>query len=315
MGGSIIRKIVFGFGVVLVLAMVVGAVGLIALRAARTSNSEVSAQVLTDDALARDTKDHFIRADQAFLRALLEPSSSRWRAARDAELRDALSRITMLHDSVDDEESKKGWSAAEANVRSWDDATKRSLALAVAGKRDEALAVRNADVLPLTEKIESDISALVTVEVKQTRTLIDTSQANIARAMNYVDLAAIGTLLAGLFFSWLVTRSITRPLRETTGVLAASSAEILAATSEQASGANESMAAVAQTAATVDQVAQTTEQAAQRARSVAEGAQQASEIGRSGRAAIDNSIAVMGRVMSSAKLSRRFWNRSCTTRV
>jgi methyl-accepting chemotaxis protein len=303
-GGSIIRKIVFGFGVVLALAMVVGVVGLAALRGARTSNTEVAAQVLTDDVLARETKEHFIRADQAYLRALLEPANSRWRTAREAELRDALSRITMLHDSVDDEDSRKGWAATEAAVRAWDDATTRSLAISAGGKRDEALATRNTEILPLTEKIESDINALVTVEVKQTRALIDTSQANIERAMSYLEIAAISTLLAGIFFSWLVTRSITRPLRETTGVLATSSAQILAATSEQASGANESMAAVAQTAATVDQVAQTTEQAAQRARTVAEGAQRASEIGRSGRAAVDNSIAVMGRVVEQVESMR-----------
>ena len=304
MGGSIIRKIVFGFGIVLALAMVVGAVGLIALRGARASNNEVSVQVLTDDVLAREAKEHVIRADQAYLRALLEPSNGRWRTMRDAELREALSRIAVLHDSADDEDSRKGWSTAETSVHAWDTAATRSLALATAGKRDEALTARNSDVLPLTEKIENDIGALVAVEVKQTRAMIDASQASIGRAMSYLDLAAVGTLLAGIFFSWLVTRSITRPLRETTGVLATSSAEILAATSEQASGANESMAAVAQTAATVDQVAQTTEQAAQRARTVAEGAQRASEISRNGRAAVDNSIAVMGRVVEQVESMR-----------
>jgi methyl-accepting chemotaxis protein len=303
-GGSIIRKIVFGFGVVLALAMVVGAVGLSGLLAARASNNEMSAQVLTDDVLARDAKEHFIRADQSFLRALIEPSNSRWQTARDAELREVLSRITTLRDSVDDEDSKKAWSTTESNVHAWDDASKRSLVLAVAGKRDEALAVRNADVHPLTEKIEADMSALVSVEIKQTRALIDASQSHIGRALTYLAVAALGTLLAGIIFSWFVTRSVTRPLRESTSVLATSSAEILAATSEQASGANESMAAVAQTAATVDQVAQTTEQAAQRARSVAEGAQRASEISRNGRAAVDNSIEVMGRVVDQVESMR-----------
>ncbi|CAN5383752.1 hypothetical protein BH09GEM1_BH09GEM1_06060 [soil metagenome] len=304
MGGTIIRKITFGFGIVLALAMVVGAVGLVALRAARSSNTEVASQVLTDDVLARDVNDGFLRADQAYLRAMLEPANIKWRAARDAEVRDVYAKISTLHDSVDDDEARKGWTSVDASVHAWNDASSRSIALAVAGKRDEALAIRNAEILPLTEKIGTEVSALLATEVKQTRSLIDASQASIGRAMSLLEVAAIGTLLAGIFFSWLVTRSITRPLRETTGVLATSSAEILAATSEQASGANESMAAVAQTAATVDQVAQTTEQAAQRARSVAEGAQRASEIGRTGRAAVDNSIAVMGRVVEQVESMR-----------
>ncbi|MDQ2667819.1 MAG: methyl-accepting chemotaxis protein [Gemmatimonadota bacterium] len=304
MGGSIIRKIVTGFGIVLALAMVVGAVGLFALRGARSSNTEVASQVLVDDVLARDVKEHFLRADQAYLRALIEPSNIKWRAARDTELRQAADKVGILHDSVDEEVSRKGWDVIGTDLRTWDGASARSLAAATAGKRDEAMAVRNAEVLPLSGKIEVDVTALVETEVKQTRALIDGSQANIGRAISYLDVAAIGTLLAGIFFSWLVTRSITRPLRETTGVLASSSAEILAATSEQATGANESMAAVAQTAATVDQVAQTTEQAAQRARTVAEGAQRASEIGRSGRAAVDNSIAVMGRVVEQVESMR-----------
>ena len=304
MGGSIIRKIVIGFGVVLALAMLVGAVGLYALRGSRNANNEVSAQVLTDDVLARETKEHFLRADASYLRSMLEPTVARWHSDRDSELRLAYANVATLHDSVDDEESRKGWTQTLADIHSWDAVTTKALALASAGRREEAMAMRASEIIPLREKIELEIGTLVSVEVKQTRVLIDTSQASIGRAINYLDLAAVGTLLAGVFFSWLVIRSITRPLRESTGVLATSSAEILAATSEQASGANESMAAVAQTAATVDQVAQTTEQAAQRARTVAEGAQRASEISRNGRAAVDNSIAVMGRVVEQVESMR-----------
>jgi len=303
-GGSIIRKIVFGFGVVLVLAILVGAFGLIALREARDANAEVATQVETDDVLARDLKDHFLQADQAYLRAMIEPANPQWRASRDSELVQAYGIIATLRDSVDDENSKKGWTAANVSIHSWADASARSLALATVGRRDEATMVRKSEVTLLTEKFEAEAGGLLDREVKQTRGLIDVSQADIGRATRRLELAAIGTLLAGIFFSWLVTRSITRPLRETTAVLATSSAEILAATSEQASGANESMAAVAQTAATVDQVAQTTEQAAQRARTVAEGAQRASEIGRNGKVAVDNSIAVMGRVVEQVESMR-----------
>lgn len=303
MGGSIIRKIVFGFGLVLVLAMLIGVLGLLALRAARSTNAEVTTQVETDDVLARDLKDHFLQADQAYLRAIIEPTNPLWRSARDSELARSYAIIATLHDSVDDENSRKGWAAANVSIHAWADLSARSLTLATTGPRDQALA-RNSEVTQLTEKFEAEAGALLDHEVEQTRALISVSQGEIGKAMRWLATAAVATLLAGTFFSWLVTRSITRPLRKTTDVLATSSAEILAATSEQASGANESMAAVAQTAATVDQVAQTTEQAAQRARTVAEGAQRASEIGRNGRAAVDNSIVVMGRVVEQVESMR-----------
>ena len=77
-------------------------------------------------------------------------------------------------------------------------------------------------------------------------------------------------------------RAVAGPLRETTGVLASSAAEILAATTQQASGASESSAAVTQTVATVDEVAQTAEQATQRAKAVADTARRAAEIGEAG---------------------------------
>ena len=134
--------------------------------------------------------------------------------------------------------------------------------------------------------------------------MLEASQASIRTAAILLWISSVGTLIAGVFFSWLVIRSITRPLRETTHVLATSSAEILAATSEQASGANQSMAAVAQTAATVDQVAQTTEQAAQRARTVADSAQRASELSRKGGTAVEASITVMGRVVEQVESMR-----------
>ncbi|MEP6999298.1 MAG: methyl-accepting chemotaxis protein [bacterium] len=304
MRGSIVRNIIIGFGIVMALALLVGVVGIGSLIRARNANAAVATQVLVDDVLARDVEGHFQRSEQNYLRALLEPTDARWRPARDAEIRLAYPKIVTLHDSVDDDAAKALWSNIDSSVRAWDAASQRSIASAVAGKRDEALAIRNRDVLPLNERVETDISRAVSLEVKQTRAMIDASQADIHGAVRLLWITGVITMIAGVLFSWLVIRSITRPLRETTGVLATSAAEILAATSEQASGAHESMAAVAQTAATVDQVAQTTEQAAQRARSVADGAQRASEIGRNGLIAVDASIAVMGRVVEQVESMR-----------
>jgi methyl-accepting chemotaxis protein len=99
----------------------------------------------------------------------------------------------------------------------------------------------------------------------------------------------LGTLLAlavVVIASLVLTRAVSRPLRETTSVLASSAAEILAATTQQASGASETSAAVAETVTTVDEVAQTAEQASQRAR----------DIERVSRQALQESVGAMGAV-------------------
>jgi methyl-accepting chemotaxis protein len=105
-----------------------------------------------------------------------------------------------------------------------------------------------------------------------------------------------GTGLAALMLSligFLVTRSVTTPLRETIASLSASSSEILAGTSQQATGAQEQAAAIAETVATVDEVVQTSDQAAQRAKGVSESAGRTVELSKSGRKAVDDSVAGM----------------------
>jgi methyl-accepting chemotaxis protein len=303
-GGSITRRIIFGFGIVLALALVIAVVGITALSHARQANTNIAAQVLVDDVLSRDAEAQFLRADLNLARALEEPTNPRWNAARDAVIRQAYKSASILRDSVDDAEAMRIWVGLDSSLHAWDTAAQRAISAAVAGRRDEAGLIRSRDVLPLSERIDADIAKEVANEVKQTRAMFEASQASIRTASYLLWIASAGTLIAGIFFSWLVIRSITRPLGETTNALASSSAEILAATSVQASGANESMAAVAQTAATVDQVAQTTEQAAQRARTVADSAQRASDLSRKGGTAVEASIAVMGRVVEQVESMR-----------
>jgi PAS domain S-box-containing protein len=85
-------------------------------------------------------------------------------------------------------------------------------------------------------------------------------------------------------------------IREAVGRLGTTSAEILASTTQQAAGAQEQAAAVSQTVTTMDEVAQTADQAAQRARGVGEAVTRTQEVGRSGRQAVEESIAALAAV-------------------
>ncbi len=75
--------------------------------------------------------------------------------------------------------------------------------------------------------------------------------------------------------------------------LSSTSLEILAATGQQSHGAREQAAAVAETVATVEEVTRTASQAAERARKVTESVHRSDEVGKAGRKAVDDSVAVL----------------------
>lgn len=145
-----------------------------------------------------------------------------------------------------------------------------------------------------------EIRALMSQMNADEQTLLQQRAADAAVTTRNAELTVgFGTLLALLVVivaTVTVTRAVSRPLQETTGVLASSAAEILAATTQQASGAAESSAAVAETVATVDEVARTAEQASERAKALAATAQRAAELGTVGRKAVDGSVTGMAMV-------------------
>jgi methyl-accepting chemotaxis protein len=107
------------------------------------------------------------------------------------------------------------------------------------------------------------------------------------------SLAGMALVVVGGAF---LVRSITRPVRAAVDQLASASAEILASTTQQASGAQEQAAAVTETMSTVDEVNQTAEQSAHRAKTVGESIQRTLEIGKSGRAVVEESLVAMDAV-------------------
>jgi methyl-accepting chemotaxis protein len=142
------------------------------------------------------------------------------------------------------------------------------------------------DIRQLMDQMEGEENALLAERSAKAEATANGSRASLifGTALALLIVAVVGALL---------NRAVGGQLRETTGVLASSAAEILAATTQQASGASETSAAVAQTVATVDEVAQTADQAAQRARAVADSAQRAAEIGKAGRKAVEESTTAM----------------------
>jgi len=109
------------------------------------------------------------------------------------------------------------------------------------------------------------------------------SQTTILTIAYGVPLAFAVLVLVG----FLVTRTITRQLRESINQLSSSASEILATTTQVAAGAAETSAAVTETTATVEEVKQTAQLASQKAKYVSDSAQKASNVSQTGRKSVE----------------------------
>ncbi|MDO8863574.1 methyl-accepting chemotaxis protein [Haliea sp. E1-2-M8] len=97
-------------------------------------------------------------------------------------------------------------------------------------------------------------------------------------------------IVAGLAIAVLLGRGITRQLQESSGLLSSSAAEILATTTQLAAGATETNTAVSETTTTVEEVKQTAQLASEKARQVLDSAQKAAEASDSGQQSVDDAI-------------------------
>ncbi|MEO6878307.1 MAG: methyl-accepting chemotaxis protein, partial [Gemmatimonadaceae bacterium] len=204
--------------------------------------------------------------------------------------------ITQLQDSAETPTDRQEWVDIAALYQRWITSANEAIQARQSGGIPAALRVHAPTEHPIRLQLDSAfIVASTRARISSDRTATaGAATASTSRMMLLVGGAL--ALLVGLISAWLLNNAITRPLQETSSVIASGSAEILAATTEQAAGANETLAAVSETVATVDEVTQTTEQAADRARTVSESAQRAAEMGKAGRKALDDSVAGMNQV-------------------
>ena len=290
------RRIIAGFALLLVLLAGVAGLGYESLRqsAARLADTDRANVAIFDAATrargsSRDAEraflEYLLTGDAAQLPARQQSLDAARRALADLRAIPILAGRTRALDSVGAELER--WQALTDAV------------IQVARQRGVA-AARNfrEQRVPagVFERFRDDLDA----QVADARQLV-TDESNAAiQAANRARGVLLGAVLLavgiGVLAGALLYRAVSRPLQETSGVLASSAAEIVAATAQQASGASETSAAVAETVTTVDEVAQTAEQAAQRAKAVAESAQRAAEIAKAGRKAVEESTAAMGAV-------------------
>jgi methyl-accepting chemotaxis protein len=291
---SVSRRITVGFAVILTLLLIMTALAIWALSRTRGAYHDALDQRRTALVPALLAQANARGANAAFTRYLLE-SDNDVDAARQ---RDSLSKltITLLRQNVDsarDDAERRIWEEALQYANRWDSASIAAVAARRVGNIPEASRIRRAVAQPARILTDERINAGVDnvtrsadASAREGTTVADVSQSILVTA-------AFIALLGGVLTGVLLNRAVSRPLQETSNVIASGTAEILAAATEQASSANETLAAVSETVATVDEVAQTAAQATERAQGVADSARRAAEIGNTGRRSVEDSIGGM----------------------
>jgi methyl-accepting chemotaxis protein len=224
-----------------------------------------------------------------YLRFLAEPDED-YARNRDSTLARARGLLQQLRDSARSPDIRVAWEDALAALSEEAEAQLASMAVARRGRMAEALQIRNTRAYPARTAARGAIDRALARETALTDATIHAATVT-AEQMEHLLLAGgLLALAAGILSAVLLNRAVSGPLKETTGVLASSAAEILAATTQQASGANESSAAVAETVTTVGEVTQTAEQAALRAKDIERVSRQALEESTAAMAAVREQV-------------------------
>jgi hypothetical protein len=297
---TISRRITVGLATGLALLLVVAVGGIVAL---------VRQSIVYEDALReeRATLIPAIQAESDFrlarwegLRYLLRHNEEYLRSA-DSVYAGSRALLVKLRDSAKTGAIRDAWAEVLVRLERQQTASNASIAAARAGHQAQALEIRETRAIPAADSVRQALREGVALSAAQTDAAVLAAASSARRVRGVLWVGALVAILFGAGAGAFLNRAVSDPLRQTTGVLASSAAEILAATAQQASGANETSAAVAETVTTVDEVAQTSEQAVQRAKAVAESAQRAAEIGRAGRKAVEESTTAMSEVKAQVE--------------
>ncbi len=292
---TVTRRIALGFSIILILLAGVASLGAWSLRSTRMTYEDALAERRTSLIPALRAESEVRGANSAFLQFLLEGNEAMVHS-RDSINLLTLSLITQLRDSANTDADRATWNAVFDDFRQWKSATDSSINARRRNNVAEAIRIRTVVAQPVRAVLDSTFRTAVSRAAARADRTANDGASTADTSKTTVILGAIIALIVGAICAYLLNRAISHPLQQTSSGIASGATQILAATTQQAAGANETLAAVSETVATVDEVTQTAEQAAERARAVADSAQRASEMGKVGRKAIEESVTGMNQV-------------------
>ncbi|HEX6929242.1 MAG TPA: methyl-accepting chemotaxis protein, partial [Gammaproteobacteria bacterium] len=293
------RKLLWGYGFVLALLVIVTLVAVFSLERVRATydtlideNARVIQQVNRLAQSVSNQVSHYRGAllyddARADYRQALQASRGEFDAALEAIL--AIVRDTGETDVLGE--------IADLYVQ-FEAAEDRGLALIGEGRFQDARAFGEDEVAPLSDRMMT----LVEQFNDRQAAIIAQERESLVRSANFLTFmmvaVSVAAIVAGLLIAVFLGRGITRRLQESAGLLSSSAAEILATTTQLASGATETDTAVAETTTTVEEVKQTAQVASEKARQVLESAQKAAQVSQSGRKSVEDSIDGMHHIQS-----------------
>ena len=286
------RRVGVGYAVILLLLTVVAAGGVYSLSLTAQTLRAVIHQREQGIEAALEAGGAADRAVVGFLRYRLA-REERFLKQRGDEITAARAAITRLRDAGATPEAKQAWQEMLGLVNAWEEASSAVIAATKANRDADAARIFNERVVPARDQQIQLVRRLVDAERARTTGVTESAVAAASRAFWVIVVVSGLALLSGLLIAWGLSRSITRPLRETIGAVASASAEIVAATTQQAAGTAEEVTAVQETSATVHEIRQTSQVAMQKARAVTEGVQRTAQVSQDGRRAVEESIAGM----------------------
>ena len=292
---TVSRRITVAFAISLALLLFNAAAGLFAVRHAKSSYEDAVRQQREILAMALEARNEFLNANLYYLYYILEPKDQ-WSTGRALALDSARTLIARLGDSAVTVQGRETWRSLPAELKEWDVSVRESMAASKAGKLQDALHLRDSQVIPLRDGLSVSMRRGIAISREYTASKVAEAEKRTAWLVWFVVIASILAFILAILIAYLLNRAVSRPLQTATGVLASTAAEIVASTNQQAASATETSAAVTETVTTVDEVAQTSEHAAQRAKAVADLANRAAEIGKAGRAAVEESVVGMGQL-------------------
>lgn len=288
------KKLQIGYGVVLLLLVVVTAVGIYGLR-----YTQVAYEALVDEntqivdrsnRLGRAVRDQ-IASFRGYLlyaedREALEEEIRASHIAARATIRamqaalPASSSTTLLDEIMQLEEQLET-------------AVNQGLALAAAGQDDEARAFGAQRVSSIGQALVERADAFR----RQQAEIVAADRAALISRGSFVTWLMVlvsGTaILAAVLIATWIGRGISHRLQESATQLSTSAAEILATTTQLSSGAIETDTAVTETTTTVEEVKQTAQLASKKARQVLDSAEQAAQVVATGQKSVEATIAGM----------------------
>lgn len=176
------------------------------------------------------------------------------------------------------------------------DARPRWFQLISEGKTDEAAEYHASTTTPFGHSSVESLTALIDLQ-KDVALAKDAELEAFEATMSWgvMGLTALA-LIVGISLTILLTRNITRQMREAATAIAAAAAEILAATTQQSANAAEQSSAVTQTSTTIEEIKTIVRQTAQQASQVAQDSQIALDVARQGTQTVEETVSGMNQI-------------------